>query len=176
MRFALPSGSVSLRTTVVRLTLAAIVTMTAAYAQMAAISGAVKDQSGAAVAGAVVAVTDDATKTKKSKLADANGMYAVADLAAGGYTVEVSAPGFAVFTKKVTVATAPMALEPQGLISIRERPSGVSHVPASDWAKEEREKANRRFTVFIRRATSRVIDQGVAVPILCCHREEANRD
>ena len=111
MRFALPSGFVSLRTTVVRLTLAAIVTLTAVYAQMAAISGAVKDQSGAAVAGAVVAVTDDATKTKRSKLADANGMYAVADLAAGGYTVEVSAPGFAVFTKKVTVATAPMALD-----------------------------------------------------------------
>ena len=111
MRFALLSGFVSLRTTVVRLTLVALITMTAAFAQMAAISGAVKDQSGAAVAGAVVAVTDDATKTKKSKLADANGMYALTELPAGGYTVEVSAPGFAVFTKKVTVATAPQTLD-----------------------------------------------------------------
>src|SRR5437899_12068222 len=100
-----------LRTGLVRLSAITLFTITAAFSQMSSISGTVKDQSGASVASAMVAITDDATKTKKTKLSDASGGYEFTGIAPGGYKVEVQAPGFTTFLKDVTVAGTPLQFD-----------------------------------------------------------------
>src|SRR5258707_15340740 len=99
------------RTGSVRVTVTALLTITAAFSQMPSISGTVKDQSGASVGNAMVALTDDATKTKKTKLADAAGAYEFPAVAPGGYTVEVQAAGFTAYSKAITVADSPLKLD-----------------------------------------------------------------
>ncbi|MBI3472912.1 MAG: TonB-dependent receptor [Candidatus Solibacter usitatus] len=100
-----------LRTGPVRLSVTALVTITAAFSQMSSVSGTVKDQSGSIVGAAVVALTDDATKTKKTSVTSAVGGYEFTALRPGGYKVDVTAPGFAVYSKTITVAAAPMTLD-----------------------------------------------------------------
>ena len=56
--------------------------------------GNVTDQSGAAVAGATVVVTDTQRGTSRSLTSDAAGDYAVPDLAPGTYKIHVEAKGF----------------------------------------------------------------------------------
>ena len=58
------------------------------------ISGTVTDQSGAVVAGAAVAVTDERTNNSRTTETDANGRYRVTGLETGDYDVKASAPGF----------------------------------------------------------------------------------
>jgi hypothetical protein len=99
------------RTGFVRLTVAALLTITPAFSQMSSVSGTVKDQSGASVSNAMVALTDDAAKTKKTKLADAGGAYEFTGVAPGGYTVEVQAPGFTAFSKTITVTASPLTFD-----------------------------------------------------------------
>ena len=70
------------RTAFVRLSVAALLTITTAFSQMSSVSGTVKDQTGASVSSAIVALTDDATKTRKTKLADAAGAYEFTAVAA----------------------------------------------------------------------------------------------
>lgn len=54
----------------------------------------ITDQSGAVIPGAVVAATDDKGQVKSATATD-NGNYVFSGLAAGNYSVEASAPGFA---------------------------------------------------------------------------------
>ena len=98
-------------TGLVRLSAITLFTITAAFSQMSSISGTVKDQSGASVASAIVAITDDATKTKKTKLSDASGAYEFTGIAPGGYKVDVQAPGFTTFLKDVMVASTPLQFD-----------------------------------------------------------------
>jgi outer membrane receptor protein involved in Fe transport len=58
------------------------------------ISGTVKDQSGSAIPGAAVTVTETATGTVRGATTDASGAYAVPTLAVGTYSIEVKAEGF----------------------------------------------------------------------------------
>jgi hypothetical protein len=62
----------------------------------AVISGAISDSSGAPVAGASVALTDDRGGNESTN-ADDKGRYKVEGLAAGSYTITISADGFKVF-------------------------------------------------------------------------------
>ena len=64
--------------------------------QTASISGSVSDQTGAVVAGAVVALSG-AAGTNLTATSDAQGNYKVKDLPPGTYTMTVSAPGFKLF-------------------------------------------------------------------------------
>src|SRR5260370_32427766 len=111
MRSVLRYDVAFLRTGSVRLSVAALFTITAAFSQMPSISGTVKDQSGASVSNAIVALTDDATNTKKTKMADAAGAYEFTAVPPGGYTVEVQAPGFTAFSKAVTITASPVVLD-----------------------------------------------------------------
>lgn len=67
-----------------------------AFAQSTAgrILGTVTDQSGAAVPGATVVVTDVQRNTSRTLQTDATGSYLAADLIPGTYKVRVEAPGF----------------------------------------------------------------------------------
>jgi hypothetical protein len=100
-----------------------------------AVSGTVFDSTGAAVPGATVTVTNDATKIATTTTSTSSGDYAVSTLDPGIYTVSVSAKGFEKQLQKdvhvnaletqtyspkltvgsegteVTVTTAPPALE-----------------------------------------------------------------
>jgi hypothetical protein len=59
----------------------------------AVISGAISDSSGAPVAGASVALTDDRGGNESTN-ADDKGQYKVEGLAAGSYSITISADGF----------------------------------------------------------------------------------
>src|SRR5579871_3737611 len=74
-------------------------------------SGTVKDPTGAVVVQAVVSLSDSQTSAKKQTLTDNSGGYSFADLAPGNYTIEVLAPGFAVFQKQIVVSAQPGGLE-----------------------------------------------------------------
>jgi Carboxypeptidase regulatory-like domain len=63
-----------------------------------ALRGQVTDPSGAAVTNATIVVTSPAGRTSVGKT-DAQGIYEVKGLAPGAYTVDVTAPGFALFEK-----------------------------------------------------------------------------
>jgi hypothetical protein len=59
------------------------------------IEGKVTDEKGAAVAGAAVTVTEATSAQRSTAVTDANGQYKIEGLAAGIYTVSISAQGFA---------------------------------------------------------------------------------
>jgi hypothetical protein len=58
------------------------------------LTGAVTDQSGAVIAGAMVTVTDKQTRLARTLRTDANGRYVAEGLAPGNYELDVSAQGF----------------------------------------------------------------------------------
>jgi iron complex outermembrane receptor protein len=74
-------------------------------------SGSVKDPTGAVVRQAVVGVTDAKTSAKKQTITNDIGAFSFTDLTPGEYAIEVSAPGFAVFQKQVTLAPNTNELE-----------------------------------------------------------------
>ncbi|HLW75466.1 MAG TPA: TonB-dependent receptor [Bryobacteraceae bacterium] len=64
-----------------------------------AISGTVADQTGKAIQSASVEIRNQISGDARSVTADENGKFSVAGLAAGTYTIRVSAPGFALATR-----------------------------------------------------------------------------
>ena len=71
----------------------------------ASISGTVTDTSGAAMAAAVVKVTNTGTMISRSTLTDAQGRYRIPDLAIGDYNVEAEKPGFETVLRKGVALT-----------------------------------------------------------------------
>jgi Carboxypeptidase regulatory-like domain len=65
-----------------------------------AIGGTITDASGAALAGANVTVTSNTTSLAQQTTTDETGYYRVAKLQPAVYTVQVEAPGFALFTSQ----------------------------------------------------------------------------
>lgn len=62
--------------------------------------GTVSDQSGAAVAGALVKATNDSTGVVVSVQANSSGEFHIPNLPAGSYTITGTAPGFSAYTLK----------------------------------------------------------------------------
>src|SRR5438552_1964735 len=89
----------------------ALLVVTAFGQAATSVSGTIKDPTGGVVGKAVVTLTDDKTSIKRSVLSDAAGIYLFNDVASGGYSVEASAEGFAVFGSKVTITGAPISLD-----------------------------------------------------------------
>ena len=63
--------------------------------QSGTISGTVLDQAGKPIQSAVVELKSEATGASRSVISDAEGKFLASDLAAGGYSIRVTAPGFA---------------------------------------------------------------------------------
>ncbi|MFN7925623.1 MAG: carboxypeptidase regulatory-like domain-containing protein [Bryobacteraceae bacterium] len=78
------------------LPLCAVLLTAAAYAQteLATLTGAVNDSTGAAVAGAAISVTNEATNVASSTASNDNGRYVLPSLKPGVYRVTVSHSGF----------------------------------------------------------------------------------
>jgi iron complex outermembrane receptor protein len=107
------SLSLGLMVAMVSLVLAA---PTLAQAPAGRVAGVVKDATGAALPGANVVVTNNATNAAQSAVTGADGSYSVTGLAAGDYTVEVKMRGFTASKQTVTVpaegaATVDVAME-----------------------------------------------------------------
>ena len=68
------------------------------------VAGVVRDASGAAVPGANITVTNDATGAAKTTVSGPDGSYSVTGLAPGSYTVAVQLRSFGASTQKVEVA------------------------------------------------------------------------
>jgi Carboxypeptidase regulatory-like domain/TonB dependent receptor len=82
-------------------TLAGLLFLTSCvWAQSTAqISGTVKDQTGAVVAGAQVTATQTDTGLKRTATTDASGLYVLPDLPIGAYQLEVAAAGFRTYVQ-----------------------------------------------------------------------------
>src|SRR5262245_15521094 len=65
-----------------------------ALAQTGAITGAVKDQSGAVLPGVTITITNTETKARRSFVTDENGDYIVTVLPVGAYRIEGRMTGF----------------------------------------------------------------------------------
>ena len=78
---------------------------------VATISGIVKDPTGAVVVHAVVSITDAKTSTKKQTLTSDAGEYSFTNVAPGDYRIEISAPGFAAFTKQMPITAEAAKLD-----------------------------------------------------------------
>ena len=68
----------------------------AAFAQTTSseVNGSVRDEAGAAIAGATVRLIDNATKTEQSSVASDSGTYRFASVRPGTYTIVAEQPGF----------------------------------------------------------------------------------
>src|SRR5579859_4579150 len=86
------------------------------------ILGSVNDASGAAVAGAMVVITDVDRGTSRTLTTDQAGAYVAPDLAAGNYKIRVSAPGF----KSVERAGVGLEVAKDILIDFSLQPGQVS--------------------------------------------------
>ena len=75
---------------------------TPAYAQSldSVLTGKLSDESGAALPGATVVATQDATAVMRSAVADGGGRYVLLNLPAGTYTLRAELAGFAATTRK----------------------------------------------------------------------------
>jgi iron complex outermembrane receptor protein len=136
------------------LALLSILVAASAHAQPAdgRIAGVVRDSLGAAVPGAIVSVTNEATGAVKAVTSGGDGSYAVA-LATGSYSVSVSLRGFGRQTRKEVkvgsgaTATADFTLEAQlseeVTVTSLKRESTLQEVPFSLAAPTEKDLQRR---------------------------------
>src|SRR6185369_11986482 len=75
------------------------VTLHAQAAGTASVQGTVTDQTGAAVPGATVTLTQTATGTSRASTTDGAGVYALPNVPVGPYSLSVAASGFQSFTQ-----------------------------------------------------------------------------
>jgi Carboxypeptidase regulatory-like domain len=69
------------------------------------IAGTVTDSSGAAIPNAHVLVHNDDTGAQRSLTTNASGQYVASSIAVGAYTLSADAPGFAHYTRNITLTT-----------------------------------------------------------------------
>ena len=139
----------------------------------AVIGGMVQDPVGGAVQNATVIVRSESGAETKSNT-DSAGKFSISGLAAGSYTVEVSAPGFALATKQSVKATAERAVDlaialtlgsVSDAITVEAATSGsiaAQHAPM-DGLLEARSARTEITPVFIQNFTTPLADFGELV-------------
>src|SRR5436305_6333974 len=80
----------------------------------AAVRGVITDRSGAAIAGAKIAITETERNVPHAVVTDESGRYAVTALPPGGYSLTVEAPGF----KKYSQTNIPLSVQQQATFDI----------------------------------------------------------
>ncbi len=139
----------------------------------AAITGSVQDPVGGAIQNATVVVRSESGAETKATT-DAAGKFSISGLPAGAYTVEVSAPGFALATRQSVKATADHAEEltialalgsVSDAIIVEAANSGsiaAQHAPM-DGLLEARSARTEVSPVFVQNFTSPLADFGELV-------------
>ncbi len=129
-----------------------------ALAQSAALTGVVRDSSGAIVPGSTIVVHQQGSAFERITETGRDGRFTVAPLADGEYTVDVIAPGFAVFN-----ATARVPADQ--LLEVRLTPAPVVEavqVVSASRQDELRESLNTNVAVLSRRTIEESGSQTVA--------------
>ncbi|HEV2401144.1 MAG TPA: carboxypeptidase-like regulatory domain-containing protein, partial [Candidatus Sulfotelmatobacter sp.] len=118
--------------------LAVLAFTTLAAAQASRVAGAVQgtvvDQTGSAVAGALVTLRNPATNRTRPASTDVDGFFRVSELPVGQYEVRVQSPGFSLYTNyalvvsigrvsQLTVRLVPALVQQQ--ITVSEQPSSI---------------------------------------------------
>jgi iron complex outermembrane receptor protein len=147
------------------------------YAQQkdsAVVAGTVQDPVGGAVQNATVVVRNDSTGLETKSITDGMGKFSVSGLPAGTYTVEVSAPGFALASRTNVRASADRAEDlsialalgsVSDAIIVEAANSGsiaAQHAP-KDGLLEARSARTEVTPVFVQNFTSPLADFGELV-------------
>jgi hypothetical protein len=82
--------------------------LTASAQTLGTLKGTLTDETGSLIPGATVTVTGSGN-VKKNTGTDANGVYSVAGLPPGTYTIHATSTGFAPADKKVSLSTGAVA-------------------------------------------------------------------
>ena len=140
------------------------------------IEGSIADSQGRAVVPATVTVKNEASGAVRTTNTDANGFYSIGGLAAGSYTVEATAPGFAPVSKTGVVLaagqtqTAGLKL---GINSVAEEvivnagiDSIASQAAPSGGFIEERSAQSLVSNTYVENFTSPIADYGEIVQIV----------
>jgi hypothetical protein len=118
----LPGFSTSLR----RLCVALCLLGSALAGVGGSISGAIKDQSGAAIAEASVTVINSNTGVRQSSLADSHGAYSFPVLPVGEYTLEVNHPGFKPYRRTGVVLDTSRSIVLDVVLQVGQRNEAVT--------------------------------------------------
>jgi iron complex outermembrane receptor protein len=94
--------------------------------QSGTISGTVLDQTGKPIQDAALEFRNDSTGASRSVRSDAEGKFIAPDLAAGSYSIRVSAPGFALATRSGGQVTAGATLEMPVTMSVESVASSIT--------------------------------------------------
>lgn len=118
--------------------LAVVAFATVVWAQTSRVAGTVQgtvvDQTGSAVAGALVTLRNPATNRTRPTSTDVEGFFRVSELPVGQYEIRVQAPGFSLYTNyalvvsigrvsQLTVRLVPALVQQQ--ITVSEQPSSI---------------------------------------------------
>lgn len=82
------------------------------------VNGTVTDTSGAVIPNATVTLTNDATKMARTITSNAVGAFRFPNIDIGTYTLEVTAPGFAKFTRTNIIVTVATTLEADAKLTV----------------------------------------------------------
>jgi hypothetical protein len=103
-----------LRAIPILLAVALPVSLHSQAAGTASVQGTITDQTGAAVAGATVTLTQTATGVSRTSTSDNAGVYAMPNVAVGPYRLSVTAQGFTTFTQTGTLEVGNnISIDPQ---------------------------------------------------------------
>jgi hypothetical protein len=91
----------------------------------ATLVGTVFDAQGASIPGATVKVTNDETGLSESATSNAQGEYRIEYLAVGGYSLQVTAPGFETFVQKNIVLTVDQTRQVDATLAVGEQTQTV---------------------------------------------------
>ncbi len=132
---------------------AAILGLTPVCAQTTAaggIEGAVKDGTGAAVAGAIVTLEGATPASQRTAVSDGDGAFHFADVAPGNYKVSIAANGFSVWTADVAEASGESPAPLAAVLEVAPVSASVDVVPPHELAAEQlkTEEKQRVLGVF----------------------------
>ncbi len=113
------------------------------------IQGSVIDQTGGAIAGATIQLTNPATNQTRSGASDSTGSFLLTGVPVGVYQLKVESPGFAAYQNKtvevsvgsitsVTVRLAPAAVQQQVTVSEEAPPIDVTQTTVASTVGPER--------------------------------------
>jgi len=102
------------------------------------ITGVVKDQSGAVIAGAAVGAVNTATSAKQMTATDDRGIYSFPSLAVGQYDLEVSAPAFLPYRKTGLAIDVNSALQVDVSLQLARRSEAVTVSEEADQVSVEK--------------------------------------
>jgi hypothetical protein len=109
------------------------------------ISGTVKDPSGALVPGAIVTVTNTQIGVDRTTITSEVGSYSVPNLLVGSYTVKVTIPGFAPYTRIDVLVQAAQVAEVSVVLAIQTNAQTIQVQAGADLVQVQSSQLSKSF-------------------------------